>query len=232
MNLNTRQQGEELLDAPEIERAQLWQNLRELDLINRLLGGHAATLKGLKSLITDKSKTYLIADLGCGGGDTLKVIHQWAKKNNFKVKLLGIDSRPETIEYAKKATQGLPITFHCGDIFDIDAYPEKPDVLVATLVMHHFFGKDLNRFIWLLSDYCKVGYVINDLHRNPLAYYSIKWLTRMFPSSKLVKHDAPLSVARGFWKLELEQLLKTNQSIAFQINWIWAFRWLVVGRKK
>ena len=53
----------------------------------------------------------------------------------------------------------------------------------------------------------KHGFFINDLHRHPLAYHSIRILTSLFSKSYLVKNDAPLSVLRGFKKKELEDLL-------------------------
>ena len=70
----------ELLDAPNIPKELLFKNLRELDVVNRLLGGHAITLAGIKKLVTDKNKTYRIVDVGCGGGDAMKHIALWAKK--------------------------------------------------------------------------------------------------------------------------------------------------------
>ena len=59
-----RSRKEELLDQPNILKEDLFLNLRELDAINRLLGGHQATLVGLKKLISDKSKEYMVQVYG------------------------------------------------------------------------------------------------------------------------------------------------------------------------
>jgi hypothetical protein len=67
------------------------------------------------------------------------------------------------------------------------------------------------------------------LQRHPLAYYSIKILTRLFSKSYLVKNDAPLSVLRGFHKKELVNILQAANIASFSIEWRNAFRWLVVG---
>jgi hypothetical protein len=79
----------------------------------------------------------------------------------------------------------------------------------------------------------RLGFFINDLQRNPLAYHSIKILTALFSRSYMVKNDAPLSVLRGFSKSELESMMKTAfgepVTITFEIHWKWAFRWLLIG---
>jgi hypothetical protein len=45
-----RSYQKELLDDEHIPKSDLWQNLKELDIINRYLGGHAATLSALNKL--------------------------------------------------------------------------------------------------------------------------------------------------------------------------------------
>jgi hypothetical protein len=65
-----------------------------------------------------------------------------------------------------------------------------------------------------------------------MAYYSIKWLTKVFSRSYLVKNDAPLSVKRGFKKNDLIELLKQAGINNYTIEWKWAFRWLVVVRNQ
>ena len=75
------------------------------------------------------------------------------------------------------------------------------------------------------------GFFIADLHRHPLAYYSIKWLTGLFSKSYLVKNDAPLSVLRGFSRKEWESLLTKAGIKNYSIRWKWAFRWLIIVEK-
>lgn len=75
---------------------------------------------------------------------------------------------------------------------------------------------------------CTIGFFVNDLQRHPVAYYSIQLLTGIFSKSYLVKHDAPLSVARGFIKNELTQLLLYADIPTASVEWKWAFRYLIV----
>ncbi len=73
------------------------------------------------------------------------------------------------------------------------------------------------------------GFFINDLHRHPIAYYSIRLLTALFSRSWLVQHDAPVSVLRGFSRAEWERLLIDAGINEYFLKWKWAFRWLIVA---
>ncbi len=79
-------------------------------------------------------------------------------------------------------------------------------------------------------EHSALGFFINDLHRNPIAFYAIKILTGIFSSSYLVKNDAPLSVQRGFSKQDWLNIFE-RAGLSPQISWEWAFRWLVIWEK-
>jgi len=220
----------ELLDAPDIPRQLLFQNLQELDFVNRTLGGHAITLSGIKKLITDKNKTYHIVDIGCGGGDAMKQIAKWAKPNGYNVTLTGVDMNADAIDYMNESCKKYPqITGVVSDYRTFLKSNIKVDIIHCSLFCHHLKDDELVELFSYLKQYPQTGFVINDLQRHWFAYYSIKYLTRMFNGSVLVKNDAPLSVLRGFRKTELNTLFKKAEITHVDIKWKWAFRYLIVG---
>lgn len=227
-----RSYEKELLDAPHIPKDLLIRNLRELELVNTTLGGHAITIAGVKRLIVDRNKTYTLADIGCGGGDALIRIAKWARKNKFTVKLIGVDINADVIEYMSQQCKAYPeIT---GVVCSYETYlKENPaiDVVHCSLFCHHLTDDELQVLLSTIKKQVRGGFIINDLHRHWFAYYSIKFLTRLLKGSTLVKNDAPLSVLRGFKKSELEVLLQQAQLDA-DIKWKWAFRYLVVRRQQ
>ncbi len=223
----------ELLDAPNIPKELLFQNLRELDLVNKTLGGHAITLAGIKKLLTDKTKTYTIIDIGCGGGDAMKHIASWAKKNGYKVKLIGVDMNADCIAFMKNACIGFPeidgVTMDYRDYLKQDT---SVDIVHCSLFCHHLKDDELVELFSYMNQYARVGFIINDLQRHWFAYYSIKILTRLLNGSALVKNDAPLSVLRGFKKTELLQLIQTANVKNASVTWRWAFRYLIIQHRK
>lgn len=222
----------ELLDAPNIPKELLFKNLRELDVVNRLLGGHTITLSGIKTLVVDKTKTYRIVDIGCGGGDAMKQIAKWAKTNNFKVELIGVDMNADAIQFMKDECKEFSnITGLVSDYRDYLKSNTDVDIVHCSLFCHHLKDDELIELFQFMNQYAKVGFIINDLQRHWFAYYSIKFLTRLLNGSALVKNDAPLSVLRGFRKDELNVLLEKSSVKNFSIHWKWAFRYLVLNKK-
>lgn len=201
------------------------QTLQELDLINAWLGGNQITLRIVKKEIQANMQ---VVDVGCGSGRMLQKVHAWCRKRNIPVELTGIDANPHIIKYARK-NQSSDIHFETTNIFDLSFSSRRFDIILATLFLHHFAHDSL---VTLLAQWKQQASVIiiNDLHRHPLAYYSIKWLTRLFSKSSMVRYDAPLSVARGFKRKEWEHILGEAGITNYQLRWRWAFRWELVIR--
>lgn len=206
------------------------QTLRELEFINKWLGGNEVTISALDRLLPGREPGSIsIADLGCGGGDMLKLVNDWATRKNREVELTGIDANPNIIGFAERNLSSLKnARFYALNIFSDEFKQFKFDVVIGTLFFHHFTQAELIEFFRSLKQQVKKGIIINDIHRHPLAYYSIKWLTKSFSKSPMVVSDAPLSVLRAFKKREIVEVLKAAGFSEYSISWRWAFRWQVV----
>jgi SAM-dependent methyltransferase len=214
----------ELLDGVSIPYDDVILNMQELNTINTLLGGHAITLKGFKQLIGDK-KEISIVEIGCGGGDNIRVLETYCIQNNIKYQLWGIDINFDITTFAYAQNKNLNIV--CSDYRKV-VFEQKPDIIFSSLFCHHFSDDELVDQLRWMKENAKVGFFINDLHRHKLAYYSIKMLTKLCSKSYLVKNDAPLSVARGFTKSEWRVLFKNAGIEPYFIQWKWAFRHLII----
>ncbi|MGV3538906.1 MAG: methyltransferase domain-containing protein [Rufibacter sp.] len=225
----------ELMDDLTLATADLRQNLKELEIINRWLGGHAVVRNGLDQLLQHpfsasfSENKLKIADLGSGGGDTLRMVAQWARQRQVKVELTGIDANAFMLDYSAAHSQGYPeIQFRQADVFSEDFARQQYDVIICSLFLHHFTDEALAKLLAQLQRQARVAVLINDLHRHPLAYYSIKVLTQLFSRSYLVKNDAPLSVRRAFTKTDWQRILAMAGIENYQLRWKWAFRWQLI----
>lgn len=209
------------------------QTLKELDYINRKLGGNYISIQSLARLIPkNHTEEVSIIDLGCGGGDILIEMAQWARKKNIKLQLLGIDANPTIIDYARGNCRGYPeISFEVINIWSDEFSARKFDIYHSSLFTHHFTEVELVKLFGICYGNCSLGIIDNDLQRHWFAYYSIKWLTGLFSSSKMVQNDAAVSVQRGFHRAELVSILQKAGIEQFKIDWCWAFRWQVVINK-
>ena len=229
-----RSTEEELMDDLDSSGEVIYQTLRELEIINKLLGGNQVTLNGLTRLLQSldtKPARLKIVDLGCGGGDMLVRIAKWGKKNKVALELVGVDANPHIVAYARENTRKYPgITYRAINIFSDEFKQTEYDIVVSTLFTHHFFFFFLVELFRHCRAQARLGMVINDIHRHWFAYYSIKWLTRLFSKSEMVKNDAAVSVLRSFKRAELEEIIGRSGYHDFTLKWQWAFRWQLVAK--
>lgn len=224
--LKQRSYKKELLDGDSIPEQDLFQNLKELDTINHLLGGYKITFSALKHLLK-KDKAYTLVDIGCGGGDTLKRIQNWKTKQGLKLNLVGVDIKPVCIQYAEQRNQNSDVKFICDDYRSSFNHVANIDIVHACLFCHHLNEAEIVELIRFVLKH-KAILVVNDLARNPIAYYAIMFLTKLFSKSYLVKNDAPLSVSRGFKKNEWLDLLAKAGAKHYSVKNKWAFRHQII----
>jgi 2-polyprenyl-3-methyl-5-hydroxy-6-metoxy-1,4-benzoquinol methylase len=230
INLRLRSYQKELMDADDIPFAAMAQTLKELNTVNTRLGGHAITLEGVQQLAPDQ-QAITVCEIGCGGGDNLFAVYRYCRKKNIPVRFIGIDMNTECIAFARQRYPQLPCEWICSDYAAVGWEQGKPDIIFSSLFCHHFTDEQLVSMLQWLQRNSGRGFFINDLHRHWLAYYLIKYITRFFSRSYLVKNDACISVARSFRKGEWQQLfLRAGVSLNY-IGWRWAFRFLVVSKK-
>lgn len=230
INLRQRSYQKELMDRDDIPFDAMAQTLKELNIINTRLGGHAITLQGIKKL-HNGSSPLVICEIGCGGGDNLVAIHQYCLRKNIPVEFIGIDMNAECIAFAKQQNPQLPCQWICSDYEKVNFGEHKPGIIFSSLFCHHFTNEQLINMLQWLTINSRQGFFINDLQRHWLAYYLIKYITKFFSKSYLVKNDACLSVSRGFQKKEWQQLLQQAGISNYTIQWKWAFRWLVIANQ-
>ncbi len=229
--MKARSTEKELLDAENIPQADLYQNLRELETINRLLGGHAlnrkAFLKSLPSIMPDE---LFVVELASGGGDNLRDLARYCREQGINARFVGVDLKPDCIAFAQEASEDFPeISFFCADYRDFT--PErKIDICFSSLFCHHLSAKEITLYLdWNRKH--AAHFFVNDLQRHILAEKSIALLTVLFSKSYLVKNDAPASVRRGFSKMDWLSALNAFHFTA-NLSWHWAFRWMLVVRNE
>jgi len=233
VDFSNRSVGIEIMDDLDCHGEVVDQTLLELDVINQWLGGNTVTLDAVHTIVKSvpTGQPLSIADLGCGSGEMLRILAVKAKKENRNLKLIGFDANPNIIQYANNHTKNIDsVSFSSLNVFSEEFRDQKFDVVLATLFMHHFTEEELIILLSNLKKQARRAIIVNDIHRHPLAYYSIKLLTRLFSRSAMVRFDAPLSVLRSFNKNELKRVLHQAGIDNFSLKWKWAFRWQLIIR--
>ena len=82
IDLSQRSQQKELMDADDIPFAAMSQTLKELNIVNTRLGGHAITMEGVREL-AGNSSSLIVCEIGCGGGDNLFALCKYCSEKNI-----------------------------------------------------------------------------------------------------------------------------------------------------
>ncbi|MFV8326974.1 methyltransferase domain-containing protein [Flavobacterium sp. ZS1P14] len=234
MPLNTKYRTDEpeTMDDFAMEGEILRDALDKIAKINRLLGGNQLTLRGIQNLIrtVSKSNEIRIVDVGCGNGDMLRTLADFGLKNKLKFQLIGIDANAFTIRHARKLSEKYGnIAYQCEDIFDKPFEELKYDIVLCTLTLHHFKEDEIIHLLHVFNRNSKIGIVINDLQRSPVAYRLFQVLCFVFRLNDMPREDGLISILRGFRKKELINFSEKLNFSNYKIHWKWAFRyqWII-----
>lgn len=230
INLDERSHDAEIMDDLTCSGDVVHQTLRELEVINRRLGGNRVTLSGVAHLLrNDLRRNASIVDLGCGGGDMLKLISRWGRNRGLSLDLTGLDANPNIIAFASANAYSFPgIKFETINVFSNEFRMRDYDVFLATLFIHHFTDDQLVDLFRSMYARARIGIVVNDIQRHWMAYHSIRLLTWLWSKSSMVRYDAPLSVRRAFRRQDLERIMKRADIRTYRLDWRWAFRWRLI----
>ena len=234
INTKYRTDEPEIMDDFNMEGLILQNALDKIASINQLLGGNSVTLEGVTQLLKEypKQQKITIIDIGCGNGDMLRYLANYAKKNDLIFDLIGIDANNFTINHAKNLSLNYSnISYSCEDIFHENFKSKKFDIALCTLTLHHFKDEEIINLMQLFYDNSSIGIVVNDLHRSKLAYRLFQGLCFVFRLNYMSRQDGLISILRGFKKVELQNYSKQLKFTKYTIAWRWAFRYQWIIKK-
>lgn len=228
-NFKQRSNKLELMDMPIHNQDALLKNLKELVLINTLTGGPSLVFNKIKTIALQNTEALHVVDIGFGAGDLLHYLEKNKKSISSNLRLTGVDIMPETRTFVQLIFPELvnKVAIQICDFKDWFASGNTADIITANLFCHHLTNEQLVDFLVNAHKHAQKAIIINDLYRHPVAYWGIKIPTFLFAKSYYTKHDAPLSVLRGFKRKEWESLLQQAGIKNYSIEWKWAFRYLI-----
>ena len=210
-------------------------NLRDIARVNRWLGGIATLRRPLREMIRrDGLAAFTLLDVGTGGGEVPQALVAWARRSGIEARAAGLDLDPHMVRYARERTgrerrrggtdgtaagDGGPDTKGPGPLCLLRAdgfrlpFPDASfDFVTSSLMFHHFTEPDAARLLAELARVSRRAVVVNDLARHRIPWAVITVLAAL-GGTRMVRHDGPLSVLRGWQPPEL-LALATAQGLA------------------
>ncbi len=181
--------------------------LHDLAQLNLVTFAHQPTLRFLTRISATHIGPLHIVDVGCGGGDLLRKVEAWAMRHDRPVVLTGIDLNPFAARAAHEFTApGSLIRWITGDAYSWE--PDQPiDCVVSSLFTHHLYDQEILRFLIWMETVTLRGWFINDLYRARFSFYGVQLLAAAARWHRFVRHDAPISIRRGFHAADWMQYL-------------------------
>lgn len=222
-----RRDDPEWMDRADNPPAVLERALVDLRAVNRLLGGERNLLELLRPYWSPRgaSAPLRVLDVGTGGADLPRAIVAEARRRGVPVAVVGVDRDPTTAAFARRAVADFPeIEIAEADVAELPWPPRSFDVVVASLFLHHFTlerGAELLRRWRALA---RRAVLVNDLQRHAIPWLFIRfagWATRR---QAMFRHDAPLSVLRGFTAAELRDLAARAGAPGAEVRRRWPYR--------
>ena len=226
--------AEEMLDGRLGDAPVLRGNLRDLERVNRWLGGVRLSARAIESLAGDRP-TLTVLDVGTGGADIPLALLDRARARGRHWHVTGIDSRPEILAAAAARLPRLAATadleLHLGDGRSLP-YPDGSfDIAHTSLVLHHLSPDEVHRLLTEMRRVARLGVVVNDLVRSRIGWLGAWLLAHACTRNPYTRHDAPLSVERAYTRRELTELVAAaGLQIVSSSSGLAGHRWAFAAR--
>ncbi len=171
-------------------------SLRDLERINRLLGGHLV-LRGLLRRLVSPTEQFSFLDVGAGSGSMGCVV----RAAYPGARVVSLDR-----QWRHAATgSGLRVL---GDAFALPVAPRSFDFVFCSLFLHHFEDMPVVRLLEGFAAVARRAVLVIDLDRQPFAGQFIPASSWLFGWNHVTLHDAPASVRASFRAAELLSLAR------------------------
>ncbi len=216
----TRATQPEFLDSPDCDPQLSHSSYRFMEWINRFVGGTRAVKNFLTTEFSHNGSSHpmRILDIGSGTCDIPLAITKWAWKQSRRIEFTCIETNETALKIASenikksgfdsiKLKHESILTFNCRQHFDY---------AIGSMFFHHFQDEQILALIRKLRSCVLRGILINDLRRNLTSFASCAALVCLL--SKGLKHDALLSIRKGFKSNELLRLLSSVEDAHVDIK--------------
>jgi ubiquinone/menaquinone biosynthesis C-methylase UbiE len=210
----------EFIDQPDCDATLAAISYRFMERINRYFGG----IRVVRDFLSEQTANGLtggrirILDIGTGSCDIPLAINRWAHACGLDLHFTCLETAHHAIAIAteKLGRAGDPRV----QLLQADVFAHRPmaayDYAVASMCFHHFSDSQIIAVLQRLRRFVRRGVLINDLRRSRAALLAVRPLLISMPLA--VRHDALLSIRRGFKVDELKHLLHRLNNVTVGVR--------------
>ena len=198
----------ELLDGP-VPAADRAASLADIERLSARFGGYALTLREIRRLAAraPRDRTLVVLDVGGGAAGLAVRGVDWARREGVALRVVLVEREPAALALARRACAGYPeVRLVRADATALPIRAGAADVATSSLMLHHLPPDAAVASLREMAAAARLGVVVNDLLRTPLAWALVWLATRLMRCHPISRHDGPLSVRRAYAPAELGEL--------------------------
>jgi len=219
----------ELLDQPDFDPALAAASYRFMERVNGFFGGIRVVRRFLAAETEGRradAPPLRILDVGSGSCDIPLAVGRWARGRGIPLRFTCLEMAGPAVDIARR--QLVRASDPAVQLLQEDVFTHEPsdpyDCAVASMCFHHFSDAQILALVQRLRGFVRRSILINDLRRSRLASLAARVLLVGAPAG--VRHDALLSIRRGFTLREMKALLRQLEGVAVSVE---AARWFRVA---
>jgi hypothetical protein len=207
--------GTELLDDPRADPAAVGAELRDIARLNTLFGGTRAVVRELEPFFRRKEGetengtrwTWTLLDIGTGLGDIPRAAASAARRHGITLRLVGLEINRAAARLARAGHPDAPLAAILADGAALPLAPRSVDLVVVSQVLHHLSRSAAVGWIAACDRVARRAVVLADLRRSRVAIAGVWAASVGLGMSAVTRHDAVVSLRRGYTKPEFDALL-------------------------
>ena len=219
---DSRATATEFLDRPDCDPALAAASYRFMETVNCYFGGIRTVRRFLAAETAGRhaGAPLRILDIGSGSCDIPLAVSRWARANGIPLHFTCLEMAGHAVDIARQqlARAGDPAV----QLLQADALTHQPaepyDYAMASMCFHHFSNAQILTLLQKLRGFVINSVLINDLRRSRLASLAARLLLAGTGAPAGVRHDALLSIRRGFKISELSTLLRQLDSVTVSVE--------------
>lgn len=231
---DSRATATEFLDRSDCDPALAAASYRFMETVNCWFGGIRMVRRFLATETSGRhaGDPLRILDIGSGSCDIPLAVSRWARAYGIPLHFTCLEKAGHAVDIARAqlVRAGNPSV----QLIQEDAFTHQPaepyDCAVASMCFHHFSDAQILTLLRRMRGFVVNSVLINDLRRSRLAHLAARLLLATTPAE--VRHDALLSIRRGFKISELSALLRQLDRVTVSVERTRWFRIAAIIRFK
>lgn len=198
----------EQMDDPNCDLRLLNNTYESFSSINRLIGGWRKIYRRkIRPLAENSTNPITILDIGCGGGDILRLLNSYLKKDGIAASFTGIEPDPRAIDFANSQPQPDHIRFRKTTSTELAKSGDMFDIVLTNHVVHHLDQNELEQICNDADQLSRRLALFSDIERSDIGYGIFRTLAPLFFRDSFIAEDGATSVRRSYTLSELRETL-------------------------